>query len=282
MLEEAQLNRIKDPETRKLIHLLANLYEQALTDADTLRAEVQRLKDEINRLKGEQGKPHIKPNKKADDRNDTDHSSEEKRRKPKTWSKPPKNDTIGVTRTPIVPLDPATLPPDAQFKGYERVIVQNLKLTLDNVAFDRAKYYSPSTGKTYLAPLPPGYEGQFGPDLKTLILGLHYLANVSQPALHTFLTHAGIKISTGFIGDFLIAGQDAFHAEKTHIGLAGLESSPWQQTDDTAPRINGVNAHCHVLCNPLYTTYTTLPKKDRRAVLTVLHNGQPVPFLLNA
>src|SRR5206468_1321154 len=55
---------------------------------------------------------------------------------------------------------------------------------------------------------------------------------------------------------------------------------PWQQTDDTATRVKGVNAHCHVLTNPLYTTYTTLPKKDRRAVLRVLHNGQPLPLVL--
>jgi hypothetical protein len=282
MLDQAQLNRISDPQLRQIVQQLANLLEQALTDNDALKAENQRLKDEINRLKGEQGKPDIKPNKKTDDaKNDTDHSSEEQRKKPVAWSKPRKNDTIVLHRTEIVPLDPATLPADAQFKGYERVIVQNLKLTLDNVAFDRAKYYSPSTGKTYLAPLPPGYEGAFGPDLKVLLLGLHHLANVSQPALHTFLTHAGVKISTGFIGEFLIEGQDAFHAEKTAIGLAGLASSPWHQTDDTATRVNGVNAHCHVLCNPLYTTYTTLQKKDRRAVLTVLHNGQPVPFLLN-
>jgi hypothetical protein len=283
MLDQAQLNRIPDPQLRQIVQQLANLLEQALTDNDALKAEIQRLQDENNRLKGEQGKPNIRPSKKADDaKNDTDHSSEQSRHKPKAWSKPPKNDTLMVTRTEIVPLDPATLPADAQFKGYERVLIQNLKLSLDNVCFARAKYYSPSTGKTYLAPLPSGYEGGFGPDLKALLLGLHHLGNVSQPALHTFLTHAGIKISTGFIGAFLIEGQDAFHAEKTALGLCGLASSPWHQTDDTATRVNGVNAHCHVLCNPLYTTYTTLPKKDRRAVLTVLHNGQPVPWLLNA
>ena len=65
-------------------------------------------------------------------------------------------------------LDPETLPADAQFKGYESVVVQNLILKTDNVVFKRAKYYSPSTGKTYLAPLPPGYEGGFAPDLDRL------------------------------------------------------------------------------------------------------------------
>jgi Transposase IS66 family len=287
MLDAAQLNGIQDPDIKRTVQQLANLLEQALTEVDTLRAENQRLKDEINRLKGEQGKPNVKPNQPASSPEtpsdpSSDHSSEAQRKQRKPRNKGAKNDQIVIHRTEPLPLDPATLPEDAVFKGYERVIVQNLKLVVDNVCFERATYYSPSTGKTYLAPLPPGYEGQFGPDLKALILSLHHLGNVSQPALHTFLTHAGVHISTGWIGDFLISGQERFHQEKHEIGLAGLASSPWQQTDDTATRVNGVNQHCHVLVNPLYTTYTTLPKKDRRTVLSVLQNGTPLSFRLTS
>jgi hypothetical protein len=285
MLDAAQLNGIQDPDIKRVVQQLASLLEQALTEVDTLRAENQRLKDEINRLKGEQGKPNVKPNKPAGTAQDqaetsADHSSEAKRKQPKPRTKGSKNDQIVITRTEPLPLDPATLPEDAVFKGYERVIVQNLILQPDNVCFERATYYSPSTGLTYLAPLPPGYDGQFGPDLKALILSLHHLGNVSQPALHTLLTHAGVHISTGWIGDFLISGQEGFHQEKHDIGLAGLASSPWQQTDDTATRVKGVNQHCHVLVNPLYTTYTTLPKKDKRTVLSVLQNGVPLSFRL--
>ena len=111
-------------------------------------------------------------------------------------------------------------------------------------------------------------------------MSLHHVANVSQPALHTFLTHAGILISTGEVSNLLVAGQERFHQEKQEIGLAGLASSPWQQTDDTATRVNGVNQHAHVLCNPLYTTYTTLPHKDRLWVLSVLCNQEPLGFVL--
>ena len=278
MLDEAQLNRIQDPQLRQVVQQLANLLEQALTQNDLLRAENQRLKDEINRLKGEQGKPNIKPSKPAPPQ--ANHSSEQQRRQPKPWSKGTKNDKIVLTRTERVSLDLSTLPADVVFKGYARCIVQNLKLTLDNICFERATFYSPSTGKTYLAALPEGFEGAFGPDLKVLALSLHHLGNVSQPALHAFLTHAGIQISSGQVSNLLIEGQERFHQEKQEIGLAGLASSPWQQTDDTATRVNGVNQHCHVVCNPLYTTYTTLPKKDRLSVLEALSNSAPRLFLL--
>lgn len=279
MLDEAQLNRIKDPDLKQVVQQLANLLEQALTENERLRAENQRLKDEINRQKGQQGKPTIPPNKPKATA-PTDHSSEQKRKRSRAWKKGTKNDKIILDRTQTLPLDPQTLPEDARFKGYERTLVQNLCLRTDHVCFERAKYYSPSTNKTYLAALPKGYEGGFGPDLKALVLSLHHLGNVSQKALHTLLTHAGVLISTGQINALLVEGHDAFHQEKQEIGAAGLASSPWQQTDDTATRLNGVNQHCHVLGNPLYTTYTTLPRKDRLSVLSVLQNGQPPTFLL--
>ena len=278
MLDQAQLNRISDPETRHFVQQLANLLEQALDNTDALRAENQRLKDEINRLKGEQGKPDIKPNKpKAPS---TDHSSEQERKKPSTWKKTTKNDKIVIDRTEVVPGDTESLPADAVFKEYESVLIQNLKLVTENICFQRARYYSPSTGKTYLAALPQGYTGGFGPDLKALALSLHHLGNVSQPALHTLFTHAGILISTGQISNILTQGQEIFHQEKQAIGKAGLASSVWQQTDDTLTRVEGENQHCHVVTNPLYTTYTTLPKKDRLSVLDALKNGAPRTFLL--
>jgi hypothetical protein len=43
-----------------------------------------------------------------------------------------------------------------------------------------------------------------------------------------------------------------------------------------------VNQHCHVVCNPLYTVYVTLKKKDRLAVLDVLRNDAPRVYRLNA
>ena len=61
-----------------------------------------------------------------------------------------------------------------------------------------------------------------------------------------------------------------------------MSSDRYQQTDDTTTRVNGVNQHCHVVCNPLYTAYFTLDKKDRLTVLDVLRNGAPRVYRLNA
>ena len=62
---------------------------------------------------------------------------------------------------------------------------------------------------------------------------------------------------------------------------AGLASSPWQQLDATGTRVEGENQDGHVLCNPLYTAYSTTPGKGRMTVIDVLGNHRERIFRLN-
>ena len=62
MLEDLDLSSIADERARALIQRLLNLLEEVMADLRAAQAENQRLRDEINRLKGEQGVPTIKPN----------------------------------------------------------------------------------------------------------------------------------------------------------------------------------------------------------------------------
>jgi hypothetical protein len=81
----------------------------------------------------------------------------------------------------VVAVDPARLPPDAVFKGYENVVVQDVIFRTDNVLFQKEKFYSPSQHTTSLASLPQGYSGQFGPGIKSLVLVLYFGAQMSEP-----------------------------------------------------------------------------------------------------
>jgi hypothetical protein len=279
MLDDLDLSHIPDQRTRDLIVRLLNLVETVSTDLRAAQAEIQRLRDENNRLKGEQGKPTIKPN--TSPGAPPDHSSEAERRTPQVWGKRTKNATIAIDREHILSVDPATLPPDAEFKGYEDVTVQDVVLQTDNVCFRKEKYYAPSTGQTYLAPLPAGYAGAFGPGIKALTLVFYYACQMSEPKILEFFQHVGVRISDGTVSNLLIKDQAAFHAEQDAAYLAGLRSSPWQHLDDTATRVNGQNQHCHIVCNPLHTTFRTTPGKDRLTIIDVLGNGQPRTFRLD-
>ena len=277
MLEDIDPDKFEDPDVRQVVRALLNLVEKQGEQIHLLTEQVQLLKDEIARLKGQQGKPNIKPNKPA-----VDHSSETQRKLPTVWQKRPKRDFLQVTRTVDIAVDSSTLPEDAEFKGHEEFTVQDLKLVWENICFRREKYYSPSTNQTYLAPLPEGYDTHFGPNLKSLALWLGYAGNMSQAAIHALLTCAGVSISTGTVNTLLVEGQDLFHREGQEVLLSGLSCAPWANIDDTATRVNGRNAHCHVLGNPLFTFYHTASKKDRQAVLSALCGGKALTYLCNS
>lgn len=264
-------------DARDCILMLFNLVEILKQENLELKKEVQQLRDEINRLKGEQGKPKIKPNKKGTNQ----YSSEKERKGPKERTKKNKINRIKTHKRKICQVDQSLLPEDAQFKGYDRVVVQDIKFEAHNTLFLKEKYYSPSLNKTYLAPLPPGYEGEFGPGLKTLVLKLYFDANMTQPKILDLFQDAKIKISAGQLSHFLIKDHDLFHKEKDGLYEAGLRSSPWQHIDDTTTRVNAQNYYCQILCNPLYTAYFTTENKSRLTVIDVLRNFHERTFLLN-
>jgi hypothetical protein len=279
MLDDLDLNAIQDENARELIRRLLNLIEQLSADLREAQVEIQRLRDENNRLKGEQGKPKIKPN--TPKAPPVDHSSEKERRKPRQRHKSRKKAAIEINREQVVEVDRASLPADAEFKGYEDVVVQDILLKTDNVCFHKQKYYAPSTRQTYLAQLPQGYGGQYGPGVKALTLALYFGMGASEPKILEFFENVGIQISGGELSNLLIKDQAGFHAEKDAVYEAGLRSSPWQHTDDTQTRVNGQNQHCHVVCNPVYSAYQTKPTKERLTVLDVLRNGRQRRFRLN-
>jgi len=271
-------NQIEDNNARQAIIQLLNLVEELKRENAVLREEVQRLRDENNRLKGEQGQPDVKRNKATKNQ---DHSSEKERHRPKQWRKGSKVDKVKIDREEQLVVDKQVLPADAQFKGYEPVVVQDIAIKTDNVRFWKEKYYAPSTGKSYLASLPAGYEGEFGPGLRALVITLYYASEMTEPKIIEFLSHFGLSISAGQVSNLLTKKHEVWHTEKDEIYQAGLASSSWQHIDDTSTRVDGQNQYCHVLGNPLYTAYFTRPRKDRLTIIEILQNVAEAQFLLN-
>jgi hypothetical protein len=279
LLQTIDPSGIADESVRRTVEILLNLVEELNSKIKGLESENQQLRDENNRLKGEQGKPEIKAkNNKGEQGN---HSSEKERKTPKKHTKSRKNESIKIDREEILKYPLELLPADAEFKGYEEVVVQDIKLTTDNVLFRKQKYYSPSEGKTYLAELPLGYEGEFGPGVKAQVMSLYYGGNMTQGKLLEFLEDIGISMSAGHLSNLLIKNHADFETEKNEIYLSGLASSPWQHFDQTGARVGGVNHTTNVICNPLYTIYFTTPKKDRLTVVKGLQNAQELEFILN-
>jgi len=267
-------DEIADERLAEVICILFQLIEDLSEENEKLKAENQKLRDAINLLKGEQAKPDTKPSRKKPNE---DISSEEER-KPKNILKKKKSKAkkhkIKIDRVEVCKVDKSLLPNDAEFKGYQSVVVQGIVIKTDNVEYKKEIYYSPSQKKTYMGKLPPKIKGEFSPSVKSMVCTLKHVANVSEPKILEFFDNFGIYISPATISRTLTKNNELFHQEKTDIFLAGLLSTDYQQIDDTSSRVHGENYYAQIVCNPYYTAYFTTPRKDRLTILDILR-GDP-------
>jgi len=288
-------------EEQSVFQKLLNIIERLAGENDSLKSDLQNLSDEINRLKGEQGKPTIKANKKKDG----DISSESERKMAEANSHPEAEISSGegsqpadgkmkrrresklakikIDREHFCSLDKTGLPDDLEFKGYEDVVIQDLLIKTDNVNYRREVYYSPSQRKSYRGELPSEVrdQGEYGPGIRALIPILKSEGNLSEKRLLGFFQNFGIEISAGYISQQWTGGYTEFHQEKTDLYHSGMAHSDYVQIDDTSARVNGINQYCQVVCSPTFTAYFTTPSKDRLTVLSVLTNFAPPHYLYN-
>lgn len=227
--------------------------------------ELQALRDEISRLKGQKTKPQIKP------------SNLDKKTKPKqnSWkqgesTQKPKS---AKTKTLIIhekkELHPEDLPAGSTFIDYKDYYVQDLVFTNRNIVYRRGRWKTPS-GKYITAELPENVTGHFGPDLQAYVLYQHYGCHVTQPLILEQLTELGVDISKGKLNDILIHGKAQFHAEKDLLLSTGLSLSGHINVDDTGARHDGCNGYCTHIGNEYFAWFKSTRSKSRINFLKLL------------
>jgi len=258
----------------RTLSILINLVERVSEENEKLKVENQKLRDENNRLKGEQGKPNIRGNAAGGGKNLSSEKQRKQRKEKKKKKSKSKKTNIQIDRTEVCKVDHSKLPGDAEFKGYEPVLVQEILITTDNVEYKKEIFYSPSEKRTYVGELPAGIVGEFGPGIRSLICTLKYVANMSQPKIQELLENCCIHISQSTISRILTNDETGFNQEKKDIFRAALEHAPYHQIDDTTVRVNGRNQYSQIFCNPSYTAFFTVPGKDRLTILDLLLCGR--------
>jgi len=277
-----QLNGTESNSVPEAVFILLQLVERLNEENEKLRIVNQKLRDENNLLKGEQGKPNVLGNKKKD-QGDVSSERDRKEREEKGEKKSKaKVDRVKIDRIEICEVDKSELPPDAEFKGYETVVVQEIVITTNNIAYKKEKYYSPSENKTYLGKLPIGVNGEFGPGIKALVCTLKHVGNMSEPKIQEFHENCGIFISQSTISRILTGDQTGFNKEKMDIFRAALDVCPYHQIDDTTIRVNGENKYSQIFCNPCYTAFFTVSHKNRLAILDILLCGKERTYLFDS
>jgi hypothetical protein len=271
--------------TESAIQDLLNVVEALYADKKSLSDEVDRLRKQLeqkkkaknisNGIKADQDSPG------DDDSGNSNHSSEKRRKsrkKPKGHDRRSFKD-LTIHDTVECPVDPDTLPPDAVRLQDEIVVVQDIEIKPKNTQFQRHVFYSASQQKYYRGPLPADCnQGDFSASLRALIVSLKYCGNMSEPKIGEFLDNFDVQVSAGSLSNILTKSANQFEQEYNDLFIAGLSSTPYQQTDDTSARVKGEFWNTHILCNPFYTFYSTRPGKDRLTVLRVLQNTDELRF----
>lgn len=268
LLNDIQEQAVKETKAPEFIKSSINALEEFAGKVESLEDENQKLKNELGKLKGETVPPKVRNQTK---KNNSNHSSTKERKEKKDAKKGgSKKKHVKIDKTTKVTIDVLDLPADAKRSGIKKTIIQDVKFITENIEFHRQMYFSKSEQKTYIAPLPPGYEGEYGPNLKTWVKTLYSVAQMTIDNIEFVFNTAGSIISASTISRILTNNNDELHNEKLDIVKAGLKSTSYQHLDDTSGRENGTNCYVNVLANPYYTAYFTLMSKSRTSVIEML------------
>ena len=256
--------------TVKMLLLLLEQFAQRIHEQDE---EIARLKDEINRLKGQPPKPTFKGNLQSG------LEGKEKTQKGRQNKKRPGSKKTAQTSALTIHEEVSLslcepIPADARFKGYQDFVVQELQIRAHNTRYRLARWVT-SQGEVLKGQLPSELNGRhFGPQLVSYMLYQHHHCQTTQPLLLEQLREWGIEISSGQVNELLISGWGDIDQEKESLLQTGLSISPYVTVDDSGARHQGKNGYVTQIGNELFAWFSSTNSKSRINFLGLLRSGE--------
>jgi hypothetical protein len=253
---------------RELSLLVGRLTKQVTEQTEvisSLRSENQLLRDEVARLKGQKGKPAIKPSHLAKERKRLAKDTGEKAARERGGKKL-KIDEIRTLKVKA--------PKGSRFLGYVNWDVQDLVITRRAVRYRRARWQL-ADGSVLLAALPAGVSGShFGADLRRFLVYQHHHARLPQARLLEQVREFGVVISAGQIDAILQEEAQRLSDERAAMFMSGILNSPFLQVDDTGARHQGRNGYCTHIGNPCFAAFFSTQSKNRANFLNLISGGR--------
>lgn len=236
---------------------------------------VEKLEQEVLKLKGETTKPDIKPSKMdKGDSDDGDNKSPTKRG-------PRRKKTENLRIDSVIEVQPEKVSEGSEFKGYREVVIQDIILKSFNTCYRLAQYQM-ADGNYVSGQLPRSLKGcHFGATLISFVRYQYHNQHVTQPLLLDYLQELGIDISAGQVNKFITEDLEPFHQEKEELLRVGLEVSEYIQTDDTGARHQGKSGYCTHIGNEFFAWFSSTESKSRINFLELLSQGVERCYVIN-
>ena len=282
--------QLPDPpasERTPMVEALLGLSERLIEDNRQQAETIQQLRNEIAVLKGEKGKPKFKasgmekatdPNGDEEQPGNRDGGVDEPRKRPGSAKRSKKAELTIHQDVCIPPVE--TLPIGARFKGYQDVVIQDLRIESFNTRY-RLEVWEMPGGRPLRGVLPDHLrDSRFGPELRRFVLYQHHHCQVTQPLLYEQLREWNVDISVGQIDALLSRRNEVFFAEKDQILVTGLTVSRSITVDDSGARHQGRNGYVTQIGNEYFAWFASTSSKSRINFLELLHAGN-IRYVLN-
>jgi len=270
--DAASLEVFSLAELREVVGRLVGEVRRLHSDNTALQARVDAqqvtitaLRDEVARLKGLPPRPPLRPSGMEQATQPGTAGKDEKRPKPRGV----KRDAQAITAERVLK---ATVPTGSRFKGYEDILVRDLRLSAAVIRYRRERWVLPS-GETVLADLPAGIVGGFGPELRRFVLALHAQGQVTTERLTALLNGIGVEISKRQVVRLLAEPLGDLVAEDQEVLRAGLATARWITVDDTAARHARKDGFTTQIGDNRFAVFRTGALKSREAFLSLLRAG---------
>jgi hypothetical protein len=263
---------IPESELTPLVKSLLHIIEQLLVQNQQQAEEIERLKDEINILKGQKKRPVFEGSKL--DKKISAKNATAKRKKKRPGSKKKKKTQKLVVHEDKVIQPDVPIPEGSRFKGYRHFTVQDLHISVHTTRYCLERWVTPDN-KTLTGQLPTPLDNRhFGPQLVSYILYQHHHCQTTQPLLLEQLREWGVDISSGQINHLLLSGKDRFHSEKDTLLQTGLAVSGYITVDDSGARHQGKNGYVTQMGNEFFAWFQSTDSKSRINFLELLRAGK--------
>lgn len=263
---------IPESELTPLVKSLLLIIEQLLVQNQQQAEELERLKDEINILKGQKKRPVFEGSK-LDKKISAKNAAAKRNKKRPGSEKKKKTQKLVVHEDRVIQPD-VPIPEGSRFKGYRYFTVQDLHISVHTTRYCLERWVTPDN-KTLTGQLPTSLDNRhFGPQLVSYILYQHHHCQTTQPLLLEQLREWGVELSSGQINHLLLSGKDRFHCEKDTLLQTGLAVSPYITVDDSGARHQGKNGYVTQMGNEFFAWFQSTDSKSRINFLELLRAGK--------